>query len=83
MEYKYTSRQVARSALPDGERLNKMYLIKSVSSLRATYQIRLLTFKAVTEGKQLVICVPERCRFEDDLAKLIRENARYVVRETY
>ena len=67
-----TSFQVARGARADAEQFNRMYLIKNVSRLRATYQIRLLAFRAVTSGLKLVLRVPERCMIDPTLAELIR-----------
>jgi hypothetical protein len=58
-----------------------MYLIKNVSALRATYQIRLLAFKAVETGTTLIIRVPESCRFEASLKSLIKTCGQSVLRE--
>jgi hypothetical protein len=81
MELKYTSHQVPRSSLPDAETIDKIYLIKNVSKLRATYQIRLLTFKAVKTYKTLVLKVPRTCEFDTSLRRLIRETGRTIERE--
>jgi hypothetical protein len=37
MQFKYTKHQVARGALPDAQFGDKIYLVKKVSRLRATY----------------------------------------------
>lgn len=81
MERKYTKHQVLRSARPDAEKFNVMYLIKSVSKLRATYQIRLLAFKAVTDKTKLVLSVPAHCEFSASLQELIKTCGNAVVRE--
>lgn len=83
MEMKATRHQVARSAMPDAEAFNRMYLIKNVSRLRATYQIRLLAFRAVEKGMQLILRVPEACIFDDSLNELMRKCGKSVARENY
>jgi hypothetical protein len=83
MEFKYTRHQVARSARPDAEAFNRMYLIKNVSKLRATYQIRLLSFKAVEDGTTLVIRVPSSCEFDGSLRKLMKLCKKSIVREDF
>lgn len=37
---------------------DKLYLLKRVPVLHATYQVRLLAFRAAQEGKRLIIRVP-------------------------
>lgn len=83
MEVKTTRHQVARSAMPDAESFNRMYLIKHVLRLRATYQIRLLAFRAVEKKMQLILRVPEACVFDDSLSDLIKKCGNRVVRENY
>lgn len=78
-----TRHQVPRSAMPDATSFNKMYLIKNVSSLRATYQIRLLAFMAVDKGTQLVLRVPAACKFDRSLESLIKTCRKSIVRENY
>lgn len=79
----YTSHQVARGARPDAHALNTMYLIKSVTRLRATYQIRLLAFRAVERGEKLVLRVPAACRFDPALETLLQACNGAVRRENY
>lgn len=81
METKYTKHQVARCAKPDGEKFNVMYLIKNVQRLRATYQIRLLAFRAVQEKRKLVLRVPASCEFDTSLEDLIERCGKAVFRE--
>ncbi len=83
MEFRNTSRQVARGAMPDAESFNTMYLIKSVFHLRATYQIRVLAFRAVTKKMRLVIRVPSACVFDASLTQLLKECQGRVARENY
>jgi hypothetical protein len=73
MNYRYTQHQVARAAFPDAQKGNEIYLFKYVSTLRATYQIRLLTFLASEAGKQLVIDVPQHFKPHPSLSRLQKE----------
>lgn len=83
MNFKFTSHQIPRSARPDAEAFNKMYLIKNVSKLRATYQIRLLAFRAVDSGTKLILRVPKFCIFEPSLKELIKTCGKSVLREDF
>lgn len=83
MKPKYTRSQVPRSARPDAEEFNRMYLVKNVSKLKATYQIRLLAFKAVDGGTKLVLRVPHSCEFDPELEKLIEKFPKALSRENY
>lgn len=73
LRFKYTKHQVARGAKPDAESYDKFFLIKNVSELRATYQIRLLLYRANTEGKKLVIRIPKGAKIHSSLQELRRE----------
>lgn len=81
MEIKYTRHQVPRGTRPDAETLDKIYLIKNVSALRATYQVKLLAFKAVDSHKKLMLKVPKHCRFHDSLKELIKLSGKVIKRE--
>ncbi|HVW22035.1 MAG TPA: hypothetical protein VHC86_12545 [Opitutaceae bacterium] len=70
-----------RGARPDAEAAGRLYLIKRVSRLRATYQIRLLAFLAEERGRQLVLQVPAGCRFEPDLLGLVQARPGVIARE--
>lgn len=83
METKTTRNQVARGAMPDAEAFNRMYLVKNVSNLRATYQIRLLAFRAVEKKMQLVLRVPLACVFDASLNDLIGKCGGAITRENY
>ena len=78
MDLRYTKHQVARGTRPDWEDFNRLILIKGVSELRATYQIRLLTYRAVTEHKKLVIEVPKNCKIHSGLKELVKQQSRNV-----
>lgn len=83
MDYKNTRHQIARSAMPDAESFNRMYLVKNVSRLRATYQIRLLAYRAAEAKKKLIIRVPTFCEFDRSLLDLIKRCKGSIVRESY
>jgi len=70
MEFVQTSRQVPRGTRPDAETVDKVILIKRVSEMRATYQVRLLAYLASRQGKKLVIEVPNGCRIHPSLDDL-------------
>jgi hypothetical protein len=78
---KYTRHQVPRGTLADAEVNKRIYLIKNVSILHATYQVRLLVYKAEQSAKKLVIRVPKTCKMARDLAELTREHSKSIVVE--
>lgn len=73
MRFRYTQHQVARGARADAEVGSTLYLLKKVSILHATYQVRLLAFRAQQEGKRLVIRVPSHFKAGPSLRALIKE----------
>jgi len=83
LKIKNTGHQVGRSAMPDTDAFNRMYLIKNVSRLRATYQIKLLTFKAIDHKMQLIIRVPTSCVFDSSLNDLAKKCGKSVSRGNY
>ena len=70
--------QVARGTRPDAETFDKLLLVKRASELRATYQIRLLAYRAVQEGRKLVIEVPKECKVHGDLRELTKQYPKNV-----
>jgi hypothetical protein len=78
-----TKHQVARGTRPDAAKSNRLYLIKNVKVLRATYQIRLLAFKAETEGLKLILVVPPACQYDQSLLDLINKTGQTILREDY
>lgn len=81
MEFRQTARQVARGTRPDAESHDKFFLFKNVPELRATYQIRLLLFRAVKERRKLVIDIPKGGTIHHELqalAKSYRKNIEIV-----
>ena len=78
MEYRNTSSQTARGTRPDGSFGSTLYLVKRVSLLRLTYQIRLLTMMAATQRGRLVIQIPKGARASRDLRAFIKEHSKDV-----
>ena len=79
MDFRYTKRQVARGARPDAsDGGGEFYLLKRVSLLRLTYQIRLLTYMAMQADGHLTIRVPKGARTSTDLRGFLREHRRVV-----
>lgn len=78
MDFRHTRHQRLRGTRADAEQNGKLYLIKNVSSLEATYQIRLLTFRAHKESLLLEVRVPKFCQLRPSLQKLISENSSVI-----
>lgn len=72
IEYRYTRHQVARAARADHETEAAIYLLKNVSSLHLTYQISLLAYRALQEGRKLVLRIPKRCKVQPRLQEFQR-----------
>ncbi|MBT9290667.1 hypothetical protein [Prosthecodimorpha staleyi] len=66
----------ARGIMPDGETQTELILIKLVSFLRLTYQIKTLTYRAAKENKNLILLVPIFCKISAPLITHISENRR-------
>lgn len=62
-----------RGSRADAEVGSKLFLLKNVEILHATYQVRLLAFRARQEGKELVIRVPKGFRAGPSLRRLMDE----------
>ena len=67
IEFRYTKHQTARGARPDNEVEDKLYLIKNVSEMRLTYQIRILADLARRRGQRLVVRLPRQARVHPSL----------------
>jgi len=79
VELRYTGRQVARGSRPDAsDGGSEFYLLKRVSLLRLTYQIRLLTFMAQQAGGRLNIRIPGTAKASADLRQYLKEHRRHV-----
>jgi hypothetical protein len=70
-----------RGSRADAETADGIYLIKNVSRLYATYQVRLLAFAARESGKRLVLVVPRSCIFAPGLDELVRSTGGTIQRE--
>ena len=78
VNYRYTRHQVARGALADAECHDALYLVKNVSFLRLTYQIRVLAYQSLESGRKLVIRIPVRCDVHPSLRQFQKEYSRFV-----
>jgi hypothetical protein len=67
VDLRYTEHQVVRGARPDAVDGDTWLLLKFVSRLRLTYQIRLLALGAEQSGVRLVIRVRKGCRISAPL----------------
>jgi hypothetical protein len=75
VDYRYTRHQVARGARPDAtDGGETWYLMKFVSELHLTYQIRLLAFAAGEVGARLTVRVPRSCRLSAALRAFVTAN---------
>ncbi len=72
MDYRHTKHQVARGALADMNTYDELILIKLVSEMRLTYQIKMLTFQAIQEEKKLIIELPKYCKIHKSLKTFIK-----------
>jgi hypothetical protein len=70
MEFRYTRHHVTRGTRADIVVANRLYLIKNVCVMHATYQVRLLAYRARLEGMTLVINLPAGCKIGPTLRRL-------------
>ena len=70
-----------RGSRADAETSDGIYLIKNVSLLHATYQVRLLAFAARERGKRLILVVPRSCAFAPSLETLVQSAGGAIRRE--
>ena len=78
VEYRYTKHQVARGARADAVQRDVLYLIKCTSSLRLTYQIRLLAYRALQSQGNLIIHVLPHCKLDPRLRDFQRAYSKLV-----
>lgn len=74
VEPRYTRHQVVRGCRPDAVKGNKCYLIKNVTQMRLTYQVRLLADMADARSMTLVIRLPASSSLTEDLSGFVRAN---------
>jgi len=75
---RFTAHQVPRGARPDGAQHDRDLLVKNVSCLRLTHQIRLLTFKVLQQRRKLVILVPMYATIHATLRDQVKAHPRVV-----
>lgn len=73
VQLRYGPHQVPRGALPDAVSGDRLYLIKRVPVMHATYQVRLLALRAQRTGVKLVLRLPKSCKIAAGLAELRRD----------
>ena len=78
MGYRYTKHQVPRGTKPDEETNSKIFLLKSCSELRLTYQIKLLTYLALQKKKKLIIEIPKNCRIHESLMDFRKQHSKTI-----
>jgi hypothetical protein len=78
MDFFYTRHQTPRGAKPDKQIGDAIYLIKNVSELRLTYQIKMLAYMGYTKHKRLVIQLPKKTKIHPSLKEFIEEFSGFV-----
>lgn len=73
-EFTYTKHQTPRGARPDADVGNKLYLIKHVSEMRLTYQIRVLAYVAHSQSKKLIVQLPKQAAVHASLGDFVRSS---------
>lgn len=66
----FSSLESVKAVRSDGVKDGQIFLIKLCSKLKATYQIRMLLFQAISEDKILILCVKPDCLFSNNLRRL-------------
>lgn len=69
----YTKHQTPRGSMPDADNGKALFLIKMVSEMRLTYQVKLLTYMAHSKGKKLHIRLPVAAKIHPTLRDYVRE----------
>lgn len=73
MEFKLTAKGKLRGTKPEVATDSHFHIIKCVSLLRATYQIKLLTYFAVRDRKTLTIHLLKTGRLHHTLEDLMKK----------
>lgn len=74
MDFAYTRHQTPRGSMPDAEVGNKLYLIKNVSEMRLTYQIKMLVYVAHSQGKKVIVQLPKHASIHASLREFVRNS---------
>jgi hypothetical protein len=64
--------------MPDAENAKTLYLLKNVSEMRLTYQVKLLAYMAHTKGKKLHIRLPSTAKVHPTLRDYVHERGGLV-----
>lgn len=67
-----------RGSMPDSVTEQAFYLIKACSVMRATYQVRLLTYFATQRGARLVLDLKPGCLVHDSLKRFAAQNPQHL-----
>jgi hypothetical protein len=80
--YRSETEDPIRRTRADAAKGNTKYLFKNTSTLRLTYQIRVLTFQAADAGGQLIIRLPISCRIHSTLREFANQHSKFIKLET-
>jgi hypothetical protein len=78
VDFVYTRHQTPRGSRPDAEVGNMLYLIKNVTEMRLTYQIKMLTYFAHSKGKKLVVQLPKQATIHASLREFAKNSSGVV-----
>lgn len=78
LKFVYTRHQTPRGSMPDADSAKALYLLKNVSEMRLTYQVKLLAYMAQTKGKKLHIRLPSEATVHPGLREYILEHSEFV-----
>lgn len=73
-DFAYTRHQTRRGARADADVGNKLYLIKNVSEMRLTYQIKVLAYLAHSQSKKLIVQLPQSAAIHASLRDFVRNS---------
>lgn len=68
----FSAVDILKAVRADAQKDGKIYLVKACSKLKATYQIRMLLFQAISEDKVFVLCLNPDCLLSNPLKELQR-----------
>jgi hypothetical protein len=68
------TRSVRADAIDDG----MLFLFKNATTLRLTYQIRLLVFQAMKMNSRLIIIIPNDCFISNSLDQFVKQYPMHV-----
>ncbi|MGF6907797.1 hypothetical protein [Fusobacterium sp. PH5-44] len=81
MEFIKTKTGRYRGAMADGYYAKEYVLIKVCPTLKLTYQIKLLTYRAIRDKLIFVLSVPIECELSQKLKKFQKENEKNMIIE--